>query len=253
MGTMKKRQKKTANNKSNQSRKAKGNDKLKFIPTGKSKPKDPDGFLTWIQEIGSVRMEFEVFEESLYEAIVNVLPRMKVDFEKYNAPLSHVTYGRMIGYLITQFNNLGGFSEKKIDQEGRFTLKKLLDDYKHERDKFSHFRMGFSKAMHRDGPEGYEARVTYRNRVHKMHYHLCQIFEALFYVSSVTFYETGPVVKRVAKYDLEDMKKNYLPKVYEVFSLPHNRFQRRQIKAHFEKQKRRLSEKNKGQMKVRMR
>lgn len=244
MGTMKKRQKTTANTNGNQSRKA--NDKPKFIPTGKSKPKDPDGFLNWIQQIGTIRLEFEIYEESLYEAVVTVLPRMKDGFEKYTDSIRNISYGRMIEHLFTQYENLGGLSENKIDQDGKFTLKKLLNDYKDERNKFSHFRMGFSKAMHRDGPEGYEARVNYRNRVHEMHYHLCQIFEALFYVSSVTFYETGPVVKRVAQYNLEDMKKNYLPKVYEIFGLPHNRSQRRQIEAHFEKQKRRLSEKNEG-------
>ena len=241
MGTMKKRQKKTANTNGNQSRKA--NNKPKFIPTGKSKPKNPDGFLNWIQQIGTIRLEFEIFEKSLYEAVVMVLPRMKDGFEKYT--IRNISYGKMIEHLFTQYENLGGLSENKIDQDGKFTLKKLLNGYRDERNKFSHFRMGFSKAMHRDGPEGYESRVNYRNRVHEIHYHLCQIFEALFYVSSVTFYETGPVVKRVAQYDLEDMKKNYLPKVYEIFGLPHNRSQRRQIEAHFEKQKRRLSEKNK--------
>ena len=241
MGTMKKRQKKTANTNGNQSRKA--NNKPKFIPTGKSKPKNPDGFLNWIQQIGTIRLEFEIFEKSLYEAVVMVLPRMKDGFEKYT--IRNISYGKMIEHLFTQYENLGGLSENKIDQDGKFTLKKLLNGYRDERNKFSHFRMGFSKAMHRDGPEGYESRVNYRNRVHEIHYHLCQIFEALFYVSSVTFYETGPVVKRVAKYDLEDMKKNYLPKVYEIFGLPHNRSKRRQIEAHFEKQKRRLSEKNK--------
>ena len=238
---MKKRQKKTANIKCNQSRKA--NDNPKFIPTGKSKPKVPDGFLNWTQQIGTIRLEFEIFEESLYEAVVNVLPRMKDGFEKYTASIRNVTYGEMIKHLVTQYKNLGGLSENKIDQDGKFTLKKLLDDYKHERDKFSHFRMGFSKAMHRDRPEGYEARVNYRNRVHEMHYHLCQVFEALFYVSSVTFYETGTKVKRVAHYDLEDMNKNYLPKVYEIFGLPHNRSQRRQVEAQFKKQKRKLLEK----------
>lgn len=233
---MKQRQRKTANIKNKLSGKAK--DKLKFIPTGKSKPKDPDGFLTWTQEIGTIRWEFEVFEESLYEAVVNVLPRMVDGFEKYADSITDVTYGRMIDHLVTQCKNHGSLNEDKIDQDGKFTFKKLLYDYKHERDKFSHFRMGFSKTMHRDGDEGYEARVNYRNRVHEMHYHLCQIFEALFYISSVTFIEPGPIVKRGPIYNLDDMKKNYLPKAYNLFCLPHNRSQKRQIEAHFKKQKR---------------
>jgi len=237
---MKKRKRKTAKSKSSLTRKTK--DKPKFIPTGKSKPKDPDGFLTWAQQIGTIRLEFEVFEESLYEAVVNVLPGMVDGFKKYSESITAVTYGRMIKHLVDQYQDIGGLSENKIDQAGKFTFKKLLENYKHERDRFSHFRMGFSKAMHRDGSEGYEARVNYRNRVHEMHCHLCQIFEALFFVSSVTFGEAGPRVKRVAHYDLEDMKTNYLPMVYSLFKLPHNRSKRRTIEASFEKQKRNLKQ-----------
>ncbi len=214
--------------------------KLQFIPTGKAKSKNPDGFLDWIQQIGTIRLEFEIFEEILYEATFNVLPRMVEGFEKYPGPVGAVTYGKMIKHLFEQYQNLGGLGEQEIDQAGKFTLKKLLENYKRERDKFSHFRMGFSKAILKEGPEGYEARVKYRNRVHEMHYHLCQIFEALFFVSSVTFFEPGPKVKRIAHYDLEDMRINYLPKVYNLFKLPYNRSQRRTVEANFKKQVKKL-------------
>jgi len=49
------------------------------------------------------------------------------------------------------------------------------------------------------------------------------------------------MVKRVAHYDLEDMKTNYLPMVYDLFNLPHNQSQRRQIEASFEKQRSRYA------------